>query len=220
MISEKNGAPHGRAFPVKIAAAVLLTGSLFFTVSCGASKAPDEGYLLAEPDGGDYSYSYPEDWTVLRSDGMFAVGASDGLANISSAGYTLSLKDCDLSRYQGDDAYAQLLDDYLNGENGFEGYIAQLKANFGDNIVFDGENAVTIAEDGAGCAAKKITYHMKVGEAEDAYYFETALILLPYDRSRCSLYVLTFTALGEDAYNAHKAVFDKAVSSFAFSELF
>ena len=210
MISNKNKT-------IRAAAAVFLTGSLLFTVSCSKNQQAEDGYLLADPDGSDYSYSYPEEWNVLRSDSMFAVESPDKKANISSSSYELPLDKYDLSVYaESEDPYSDLLDDYINLEE--TGYIAQLRANFGDNIIFSEENIVDISVDEGKRSGKKLIYHMKVGD--DEFYFETALILLPVDRNSCYLYDLTYTALGEEAYETHKAVFEKAVESFTFKELF
>ena len=68
---------------IRAAAAVFLTGSLLFSVSCSKNQQAEDGYLLADPDGSDYSYSYPEEWNILRSDSMFAVESPDKKANIS-----------------------------------------------------------------------------------------------------------------------------------------
>lgn len=199
------------------AAAVFITGSLLFATSCSGAKTPDDGYLLAEPDGGDYSYSYPEEWKVIRSDSMVAVEAPDGKANISSMQYELPLESFELSVYsESESPWSDLLDDYVNRENG--GYISLLRENFGQNVDFPEEFISDFEVNEQKYPGKRLIYHIKVGE--DDYYFETALIIMPStDPTFCYLYDLTYTALGEDIYNEHKPVFDKVVSSFEFKML-
>ena len=204
----------------KAAALILLTSSLLFAASCSKETA-DGNYILAEPDGKDYSYQYPVDWKELRSDSMIAVESSDGLANISSSWYPVSLSELDLMALYGEseDPEGELLSDYITkglGEDGI-GYMEGLRQNFGDDIVFEDE-LFDVKVEGGERKAKKLVYHMKVGEEE--YYHETVFVLLPDDSSQCFVYVIHYTAATKEAKEQHRAAFDTVVNTFKFTTLF
>lgn len=199
---------------------ILLTSSVLFAASC-SNNNPDGNYILAEPDGGDYSYHYPVGWKELRSDSMFAIESPDGLANISSSWYPLSLAKVDLYALYGEseDPENELLSDYITkgiGENSI-GYMAGLRENFGENIIFEGELQDVEVEGGVR-PAKKLVYHMKVGD--DEYFHETVFVLLPDDQERCFVYVLHYTSADETVKEQHRAVFDTVINTFKFTTLF
>lgn len=213
MTSRKNTA-------LKAAILILLTSSVLFAASCSNNTA-EGNYILAEPDGKDYSYHYPVGWKELRSDSMFAIESPDGLANISSSWYPVSLADIDLYAVYGEsqDPEGDLLSDYITKglSDDSAGYIEGLRANFGENIVFEGELQDVKVEGGIR-PAKKLVYHMKVGD--DEYFHETVFVLLPDDQSGCFIYVLHYTAADETVKEQHRAVFDTVINTFKFTTLF
>jgi hypothetical protein len=205
---------------LKAALLLVLTSSLLFASSCSNNTA-DGNYILAQPDGGDYSYHYPVGWKELRSDSMYAIASPDGLANISSCWYPVSLAGIDLYATYGasENPEGDLLSDYITKglDDNTNGYMGGLYENFGDDIVFEGE-LTDVKVEGGTRAAKKLVYHMKVGD--DEYFHETVFVLLPDDSTRCFVYVLHYTAANETAKEQHRAVFDTVVNTFKFTTLF
>lgn len=194
---------------IRAAAAVFITGSILFASSCADASAPSDGYAQASPDGKDYTYSYPENWEVIRSDSMFAVQSPDKKANISSSCYAISSDGFNTELYAGaEDPWAAFTDDYVN--NGETGYIALLKDNFGENVEMISAEDCSLGER----SGKKLVYHIKIGE--DDYYFATVLAFLP-TVGDVYLYDVTYTAADKTAFDEHIAVFDGAVSSFSFN---
>lgn len=210
----------GKNKALKAAALILLTSSVLFAASC-SKETIDGNYILAEPDGKDYSYQYPVGWKELRADSMIAIESPDGLANISSSWYPVSLSDIDLFALYGEseDPEGAFLYDYITegfGEDGI-GYMEGLRENFGDDIVFDDE-IYDIKVEGGERKAKKLVYHMKVGEED--YYHETVFVLLPDDSSQCFIYIIHYTAADETTKEQHRAAFDTVVNTFKFTTLF
>lgn len=192
---------------LSVSAVFILAGALFLT-SCGESSlSAADGYLIAEPAGKDYAFSYPENWTVIRSDGMFAIQEPEKQANISSSSFSVSLEQMNPELYaESENPWGELLEDYVRGENG---YIATLSETYGDRVTLVSTEDCTVGER----QGKKLYYHIKVGD--DEYHFATALAILP-TMGDAYLYGITYTALGEEAFSAHKAVFDSVVASFEF----
>ena len=145
---------------LKTALLLVLTSSLLFASSCSNNTA-DGNYILAQPDGGDYSYHYPVGWEELRSDSMYAIESPDGLANISSCWYPVSLADIDLYATYGasENPEGDLLADYITKglDDNTNGYMGGLYETFGDDIVFEGE-LTDVKVEGGTRAAKKLVY--------------------------------------------------------------
>ena len=205
---------------IKAAALLLLASSVLFAASCSKNKT-DGNYIKAEPDGGDYSFEYPVEWKELRSDSMIAIASSDGLANISSSWYPISLAHLDLTALYGEseDPEGDLLKDYITeglGEDG-TGYMEGLREKFGDDIVFDEEIYDEEVEGGVR-KAKRLVYHMRVGE--DEYYHETVFVLLPDDSNQGFIYVIHYTAASDEVKEQHRAVFEGVIDTFKFTTLF
>ena len=182
---------------VGYALTLVLSGTLLFT-SCANETAPTSGKAVAEPDGKEYTFEYPESWQVLRSDSMVAVASSeaDGKVTITVAGYAMP------------DSYTTL-SDYVHNEE--TGYIHYLKENFGDRIEVTENTSpeYSVADHDSIC----LTYHIKIGE--DDYHFATVLTELetmysPY------LYEILYTAENESVYDEHIGAFRDVLQSFTF----
>ena len=182
---------------VGYALTLLLSGALLFTSCSGDTVSPDDGKAIAEPDGKEYTFQYPDSWQVLRSDSMVAIASPDGgKANITVAGYTLP------------DTFTTL-SDYVHDET--TGYIHYLKENFGDRIEVSEVTSpeYTVADHDSVC----LIYPIKIGE--DEYHFATVLTVLPTMGSSY-LYEITYTAADQAVYDEHIGVFRDALQSFTF----
>lgn len=193
---------------IKAISAILLAGTLLFATSC-AETASNDGYFTAEPDGKDYSYLYPDSWSVIRSDSMFAIQSGDKAANISSSCYaTELLAEGEIVPEGTENPYAYALEKYVNRET--SGYVSMLKDNFGEKVEIISAEATSVDEK----AGYKLLYTLKIGD--DEYHFATVLAVLPTVGSTY-LYDITYTALGEEDFNEHMPVFEGVVASFDFN---
>lgn len=196
---------------LRTAAVLVITGTLLFSASCSDGNNPEsiDGYIIANSEGGDYSFTYPDTWSVLRADGMYAIGEKESGANISVSSFGLSFDAETLSAYaESENPWEKLLDDYINEND--TGYLAVLSQTYGTGFSFVSAEDCTVG----GRAGKKLIYHIKIGE--DDYHFASALTLLP-TMGDTYLYGITYTAADEASFSAHKAVFDGVVSSFEFN---
>lgn len=196
-----------RNFTIKALSALLLAGTMLFATSCAENVAPD-GYLIAEPDGKDYTYSYPDSWSVIRSDSMFAIQSSDRNANISSSCYAVELLAEGETVPEGtENPYAYALEKYVNRD--VTGYVSMLKDNFGEKVEIISAEATSVDQK----AGYKLLYKLKIGE--DEYHFATVLAVLPTIGSTY-LYDITYTTLGKENFDVHMPVFEGVVASFDF----
>lgn len=195
------------SFTIKTISALLVAGTMLFVTSCAENTATD-GYFVAEPDGKDYTYSYPDSWTVIRSDSMFAISSGDKNANISSSCYAVSLLDEGETVPEGtENPYAYALEKYVNRDAA--GYVSMLKDNFGEKVEIISAEATSVDQN----AGYRLLYKLKIGD--DEYHFATVLAVLPTVGSTY-LYDITYTALGKESFDEHMPVFEGVVASFDF----
>ncbi len=183
---------------IKAALAMLLASSAVLCSCASSGNDGVAGYITAEPDGKDYTFSFPDNWTELRADSMYAIESPDKQANISSASF-------------GIENNVASIGEYVNGNDAFVGYLELLSNSFGDMLEITEAIPCTLGER----EAMKVGYHVKIGE--DEYYFSTVLALLPTSFDTLYLYDLTYTAYGKDSFDEHIAVFDGIVSTFTFN---
>ncbi len=178
---------------------LLIAGVLLFT-GC-SSATTEEGMLTASPDTGEYVYSYPSNWTLTRDDNMSIIEYADTYVdsegrqvydrvNISSVTYTLS------------DEW-ESIDSYVDHEE--TGYIALMRDTFGENIEIAEKTDDTLG----GIPAKRIVYHIRIGQ--DEYHFATVLAI-----NTNVLYDITYTA-AKDNFEEHLPTLDNVVKSFNFN---
>lgn len=197
-----------KAFTIKSISALIIAGTLLFATSC-ADRAVSDGYMLAEPDGKDYTYSYPDTWSVIRSDSMFAIQSEDKNANISSSCYAVELlAEGETVPETAGDPYAYALERYVNRD--VTGYVSMLRDNFGEKVEMISAEAVSVD----GKAGYKLLYTLKIGD--DEYHFATVLAVLPTIGSTY-LYDITYTTLGKENFDVHMPVFEGVVASFDFN---
>ncbi len=151
---------------VKIAA-VVISSCLFFT-SC--SKEPTEaaaGYAIAGNDYVDYTFEYPEEWEVVRSDGMIAVKPE-------SENITLTC-----TSFEPDDP-TMLAQEY------WDGYFSAFKDTFGGTVEIIKEEQTSLG----GAAAKYVTYTADI--VGETYQFTQVCAIM-----NATAYTLTYTATPE-----------------------
>ena len=94
--------------------AVILSVSLF---SC-SQEAPEtpEGFLLAENEGADYYFYYPETWLLDRADaGMTSAFVSENdFSNVSVTAFTASMQYPSLEQYAEEYYLKQFTDNFQN----------------------------------------------------------------------------------------------------------
>ena len=183
---------------IGLAATLLLSGALLFTcTSCGNEGDNPEGLLTATPDGNDYAFTYPDNWETLRDDSMVAIGSPDGLANISTACFSIP---------------ADILSprEYADGTDEHVGYLTMLGNTYGDACTITSDEDTTLD----GRDAVKITYHIRIGD--DEYQFVSVLAVLRTGFETSYLYDLTYTASPE-SFDTHLPVFEQVCSSFSFN---
>ncbi len=193
----------------KKAAALLLTTGVLFTASCTGRQPANANEAVAEPDGSDYTFTYPSDWSVIREDSMYAIESPsmtveklEKNSNISVLSAVIFDKAED---YMNIDESA-LLDDYVPK------YMEMVKAEFG-SAEYDGNiSDIEIS----GKTGKKVTYSYKDPFTEEEFFFETVFVLLKTG-SYCHCYYLTYTANGKEAFDAFHGGFDKVIASFEFN---
>lgn len=192
----------------KAAALILATGTLF-AASCSAKQPTAAGEFLAEPDGRDYTFIYPSDWSVLRDDSMYAIESPSVTVEKKEKTSNISV----LSAVIHDKA-----EDYVSVEETelLEAYVPQymemVKAEFG-STEYDGNiQDVEIS----GKTGKKVTYSYKDPFTEEEFFFETVFAILKTN-SFCYCYYLTYTANGKEAFDAYHGGFEKVIASFDFN---
>ncbi len=145
--------------------AVVAIASCVLLASC--SKAPTEaqaGYEITENDYVDYTFEYPEDWELIRNDGMIAVKAPEGSVTISS------------TSFEPDDP-TMLAQEY------WEGYFESFKETFGGTVSVITEEETKLGD----AAAKYVTYTATVVGSDYQFTQVTAI-------RNGTAYTLTYTA--------------------------
>lgn len=148
--------------------AVVALASLTLLTSC--SKAPtgaQAGYAIAGNDYVDYTFEYPEDWEIIRSDGMIAVKAPEGNVTVTC------------TSFEPDDP-TMLAQEY------WEGYFESFKETFGGTVSVITEEETKLDD----AAAKYVTYTATVVGADYQFTQVTAI-------RNATAYTLTYTATPE-----------------------
>lgn len=194
---------------LKKAAALLLTTGILFTASCTGKQAENANEVVAEPDGRDYTFIYPSDWSVLRDDSMYAIESPSVTVEKKEKTSNISV----LSAVIHDKA-----EDYVNIDEKelLEAYVPKymdmVKAEFG-STEYDGNiSDIEIS----GKTGKKVTYSYKDPFTQEEFFFETVFALLKTN-NYCYCYYLTYTANGKEAFDSFHGGFDKVIASFDFN---
>ena len=115
---------------------------MFSLVSCSqeSPEAP-EGFLLAENEGADYYFYYPETWLLDRTDaGMTSAFVSEtDFSNVSVTAFTVSGQYTSLEQYAREYYLKQFSDNFNNLEPEYN-QDGSLKRN---NLKIDDRDAVT-----------------------------------------------------------------------------
>lgn len=194
---------------LKKAAALLLATGILFTTSCSGKKTSTADGVVAQPDGREYTFTYPSDWSVLREDSMYAIESPalttdkvEKNANISIMSAVIHEDSADYYEI----SEGELLDAYVPQ------YMDMVKAEFG-SMVFDGEiEEVTVS----GKDARRVSYSYTDPFTEEEFFFETVFALLKTN-AYCHCYYITYTANGKNAYDEFIGGFEKVVSTFDFN---
>lgn len=98
--------------------ALLLVVALAFSLVSCSQEAPEtpEGFLLAENEGADYYFYYPETWLLDRQDaGMTSAFVSENdFSNVSVTAFTASLQYPSLEQYAEEYYLKQFTDNFQN----------------------------------------------------------------------------------------------------------
>ncbi len=193
----------------KKAAVLLLTTGILFTASCTGKQAANAGEIVAEPDGRDYTFTYPSDWSILREDSMYAIESPSVTVEKKEKSSNISVLSAVI--YDKAEEYAnidetELLNAYVPK------YMDTVKAEFGSTEYDGNMTDVEIS----GKTGKKVTYSYKDPFTGEEFLFETVFALLKTN-NYCYCYYLTYTANGKEAFDAFHGGFDKVISSFDFN---
>lgn len=102
----------------RVVAVLLLLALTLTLVACGGGEVSTneipEGFLLAENEGADYLFYYPESWTLDRHDaGMTSAFVSEtDYSNVSVTAFTASLEYPDLVSYAENYYFKQFQDNF------------------------------------------------------------------------------------------------------------
>ena len=191
------------------AAALLLATGVLFTASCSKNQKVTTDGIVAEPDGREYTFTYPSDWSVLRDDSMYAIESPAIVVEKVEKSANISV----LSAVIHDDAAdyyeiseAELLDAYVPQ------YMDMVKAEFG-SMTFDGEIETCEV---SGKDARRVSYSYADPFTGEEFFFETVFAILKTE-AYCHCYYITYTANGKQAFDEFHGGLEKVVASFDFN---
>ena len=182
----------------KIVLCILSICLLLPLVSCAKrDESLPEGFLLCQPEGGEFDFYYPQTWILDRQDaGFVSAYVSDlDFSNVSVTGFTPKMEEGAFTTLE---TYVK---DY---------YFKQFETNFNNLEVEkgkDGNIAVKIMTVDS-CEAVKVSYSARFGEED--YRFSTVLI-----SNGGVIYSLTYTAK-KDLFEQHTQEFEQMVGYFRF----
>lgn len=168
---------------------------LFSGVSCAKKdESVPEGYLLAENPGADYTFFYPETWTLDRADaGMTSVYYSDtDFSNVTLTAFTASMPYSSIASYIEEYYFTKFEDNFNNLSLSYN-QDGSLKLK---GVKVDGLDGVSV--------------DYKAAFSGEEYAFRSVFVY--YDGV---YYTLTYTAKS-DLFESHLADVDGIVNNLRF----
>lgn len=148
---------------------ILLVCSCLLLSSCGEKYTEaSSGYSITENQFVDYTFEYPEDWEVVRNDGMIAIKPENADVSLS----------CTI--FEPDDP-SMLVNEY------WDGYFRTYKETFGDKVEVVSEEETVLHD----VPAKDITYKSEI--VGENFTFNQIVAV-----RNGTVYTLTYTAKPED----------------------
>lgn len=194
---------------LKKAAALLLATGVLFTASCSKNQKVTSEGIIAEPDGREYTFTYPSDWSVLRDDSMYAIESPSIVVDKTEKNANISVLSAVIhkdSKDYYDVSESDLLDAYVPT------YMDMVKAEFG-SMTFDGEIEVCEV---SGKDARRVSYSYTDPFTGEEFFFETVFAILKTE-AFCHCYYITYTANGTNAFDEFHGGLEKVVASFDFN---
>ncbi len=152
---------------IKIAA--LLACSCLILSSCGNKQSvATGGFSVTENQFVDYTFEYPEDWKLIRNDGMIAIKPDNDNVSLS----------CTI--FEPDNP-SMLVNEY------WDGYFKTYKETFGDKVEVVSEEETVLHD----VPAKDITYTSEI--VGESYTFNQVVAI-----RNGTVYTLTYTAKPDD----------------------
>ena len=198
-----------RSSTLKKAVVLLLATGVIFTASCSAKQTSGTNDMTAQPDGRDYTFTIPADWSVLRDDSMYAIESPS--ITVDNHNKTSNISVLSAVIHDKAEEYVNISEDELLSAY-VPKYMDMVKAEFGATEYDGNVEDIEIS----GKPGKKVAYSYTDPFTEETFFFETAFALLKTN-NYCYCYYLTYTANGTEAFDEFRGGFNKVIASFDFN---
>ena len=203
---------------IKKTAALLLAGSLMFTVSC-ANKDGADGKPVAAPETGDFTFVYPESWEETENGGVYSISApaDENAPNVTPA--NISVTNFKIG--------PEFFEDVADAENpdpaavltaAFNAYVTDYMDKLGKEFgTLEWDGKITDLPEKVGeNPAKSAEFRITNTYTGELVVFETVFVLCPVSQKDAYCYFITFTANGEENFKAHEGALKAVLSEFTF----
>ena len=202
-----------KSFNFKKTAVLLLAGSLLVATACGKKSASDAS--VAQPETGEYTFAYPEGWTVTENTGLYSISAPVEAASGNVAGANISVMNFEMKgdeyKYENfaveetTDWRPELIAKYTDD------YMSKLSQEFGTLEIMSEPADFDVGE----MKARSVQYTIKDSFTDELFFYESAFVLVPLEDAPVC-YIITYTANGEENFNTHHGALQKVLASFTF----